>query len=63
MIFLQNGCSYSGLSVSPSNWDKARASLRKKWYIFYRFYSPDYPKGKLKVIKSGLNQSDNLPQP
>lgn len=27
-----------------------------KWYIRYRFYAPDCPKGKLKVIQSGINR-------
>lgn len=49
--------------VSPSNWETTKASLKKKWYIYYRFYDPEhqekYPKGKLRVIK-GMNEAKTL---
>lgn len=56
MILLQNRCAYSGLSVVPSNWEKPKAPIRRKWYIHYFFYSPDCLEGKLKIIKSGINR-------
>ncbi|HWI93231.1 MAG TPA: hypothetical protein VNT20_18260 [Flavisolibacter sp.] len=63
MIHLPNGCKCSELKVSPSNWQTPRASLRKKWYIYYRYYDPEYketyPKGKLRVIK-GMNDAPTL---
>lgn len=62
MILLNHGCGYSGLSVSPSNWNGKRISLKKKWYIHYRFYFPGCPEGKLKIIKSGINQIHDLAQ-
>lgn len=42
-------------NVSPKNWETAKASEKNDWYIFYRFYCPDFPKGKLVIIKSGIN--------
>lgn len=63
MIHLPNGCKCSELKVSPSNWQTPRASLRKKWYIYYRYYDPEYketyPKEKLRVIK-GMNDAPTL---
>lgn len=60
MIQLQNDCSYSGLNVFPQNWNSAGASLKEKWYIYYRFYSTDCKKGKLKIIKGGINALKTL---
>lgn len=52
-MFLANGCSCSQISVFPKTWERSNASIKKKWYIHYRFYDPTYPKktGYLKVIK------------
>ena len=60
MILLKNGCSYSGLKVVPGNWKTSTAPLTREWYIYYRFYSPDSQKGKLKIIKGGLNILEKL---
>lgn len=60
MILLKNGCSYSGLKVIPGNWKTSAAPFDREWYIYYRFYSPDSPKGKLKIIKGGLNILEKL---
>jgi len=60
MIQLPNGCSCSAFNVHPQNWKSPRASLKKDWYITYRFYDPLYrnhPKylyGKLVMLK-GMN--------
>lgn len=64
MIKLENGCSYSPLKVVPKNWKFANAPLNRTWYIYYRFKDPNHlaqwPKGKLKIIKSGLNEIRSL---
>lgn len=66
MILLPNGCKCSGkpgnpekgippsLSIFPKNWNTQKASLKKEWYIAYRFYDPRYPKPKPRLIK-GMN--------
>jgi integrase len=60
MIQLPNGCYCSEPKVNPSNWDNARVSCKKDWYIYYRFYdplfkeNPKYKKGKLVIVK-GMN--------
>jgi hypothetical protein len=63
MIPLPHGCKWSELKVYPGNWDSPRASMRKKWYIYYRFYDPrkthKFPKGKLRIVK-GMNEFDTL---
>jgi site-specific recombinase XerC len=57
MIQLPFKCSASELTVHPKNWNTARASMKKDWYIFYRFYDPayrdtsKYKHGKLVVLK------------
>lgn len=42
MIALPNGCSRSNIIVIPNNWKSNRASIKKDWLIFYRFYDPTY---------------------
>lgn len=63
MIQLPNGCKCSELKVNPANWETAKASLKKNWYIYYRFYDltlkEKYPKGKLRIIK-GMNEAKTL---
>jgi hypothetical protein len=58
MIQLPHGCRCSEPKVNPANWESPKASIRKNWYIQYRFYDPvqtiKYPKGKLRIIK-GMN--------
>ncbi|HEX8316482.1 MAG TPA: hypothetical protein VF609_15880 [Flavisolibacter sp.] len=55
MIHLSNGCKCSEPKVNPANWETGKASLKKNWFIYYRFYDPSvkdkYPKGKLRIIK------------
>jgi hypothetical protein len=64
MIQLENNCSYSPLKVIPKNWKSANAPINRKWYIYYRFKDPNHlsrwPKGILKIIKSGINEIKNL---
>jgi hypothetical protein len=60
MLYLQNGCYCSSLKVHPKNWEAANVSLKKDWYIYYRFCDPQfksnpiYRKGKLVILK-GMN--------
>lgn len=61
MIKLPFECYCSELKVHPKNWQLPRASLKKDWYVYYRFYdptfidNPKFKKGKLVIIK-GMNQ-------
>ena len=61
MIILPLSCTCSDLKVYPKNWISAKVSIKKDWYVYYRFYdpvfkeNPTYKKGKLVVIK-GMNQ-------
>ena len=58
-VSLPNGCSCSQPKVSPKTWDRVNASVKKEWYIHYRFYDPlfadKYPNGYSKQIK-GMNE-------
>lgn len=60
MIQLPNGNYCSSPSVHPKDWEKAKADFKKDWYIQYRFYTPTTPKGRLVIIKSGLNYFNTL---
>ncbi len=61
MIKLPFSCYCTELIVYPKNWLLQKASLKKGWYVYYRFYDPNFlntPKfkyGKLVVIKR-MNQ-------
>lgn len=63
MLYLANGCYSSDLKVFPGNWKYPKASLKKKWYIHYRFYDPnqktEFPKGK-QVMLQGMNRFKTL---
>ena len=67
MIKLKNGCYTSDIKVHPKNWQSTRASTKKDWYIFYRFYDPSFKKyvhfkkGKLILIR-GMNVYKTLPE-
>ena len=55
MIKLPNGCRCSDIAIHPKNWQTAKASLKEKWYISYRFY--DAAGGTKQVtIRSDLNE-------
>jgi integrase len=41
MISLPNNCRCSELSIFPKNWKEPRASVKKPWYITYRFYDAE----------------------
>ena len=63
MIPLPHGCKCSELKVTPCNWESPKASTRKSWMIYYRFYDPSktdrFPKGKLRIVK-GMNEFRTL---
>lgn len=67
MILLPFECYCSELKVHPKNWQSSKVSMKKDWYVYYRFYdpifkeNPRYKKGKLVVIK-GMNLLKTLPE-
>lgn len=61
MILLPNGCACSKLAVHPKNWKSSNVSLKKTWYISYRFYDPGRPCPKQVIIK-GMNKFNNAIQ-
>lgn len=40
MKHYDNGCYRSEITVTPSNWKTQKASIKKKWKIYYRYYDP-----------------------
>jgi len=40
MIILPLSCTCSDLKVYPKNWMSAKVSIKKDWYVYYRFYDP-----------------------
>ncbi len=44
MLQLPNGCYCSQPSIYPSNWNKASASIKDKWYVQYHFHDPRFKK-------------------
>jgi integrase len=78
MIHLPNGCYCSGIAgnakkgttdslpIYPQSWKSARASIKKDWYLQYRFYDPSIKvgkyagKGKLCIVKGGVNKYKTL---
>lgn len=64
MIYYSNGCHRSEIKVTPANWKTARASIAKKWKIYYRYYDPAYKGdptrwGKMFQIR-GMNDDKTL---
>ncbi len=66
MKTLHEDCWRSDYLVSPKDWDKKGASVKKDWYIVYYFHDPSFkddPKlkyGKLRMIKGGINKLKTL---
>lgn len=60
MIQLPSACYCSEFKVNPINWESTKASTEKDWYLYYRFYDPQFKKdsllkkGKLVIVK-GMN--------
>ena len=63
MKLVSNGCRYGKISVYPKTWERTNASIKKQWYINYRFFDPaykdKYPIGYQKRIK-GMNSYHTL---
>ena len=65
MIQLSFSCYCSELKVHPKNWSNPKPSIKKDWYIYYRFYdptfviNPKYKKGKLVFLK-GMNHYKSI---
>lgn len=66
---LPNNCRRSAFNIFPENWNTTRAPITRKgknllWRIEYRFYDDRYkrqfPKGKLKSIKTGVNRINTV---
>ncbi|MBC7947750.1 MAG: hypothetical protein H7Y42_07710 [Chitinophagaceae bacterium] len=58
MLSLPHGCTCSSPSVFPKNWKTQNASVKKDWYIQYRFYDPCGPSGQptsRQVFVKGMN--------
>lgn len=62
MILLPNGCKCSDIKVSPANWNKSTASVKRNWKIHYRFYDPQFDKPHQVIIKAGINKVRELSQ-
>lgn len=60
-LHLSHGCSCSQVKVYPHTWERPNATIKKDWYIWYRFYDPTFPnkQGHLKIIK-GMNEFKTL---
>lgn len=57
-MILPNGCKCGPLTVYPPNWQEPDASIKKPWYISYRFYDSS---GKVKqVALRGMNSAKTL---
>ncbi len=62
MLQLPNGCYCSNPTISPADWKRPNASLKRDWYIQYYFYDPSpafketFPNGKLVIVKKGINR-------
>lgn len=64
MLQITQSCFRSEFSVTPANWNTQRASVTKKWRIFYRYYDNQFRHnkdlwGKMFPIK-GMNHVKTL---
>lgn len=60
MLNLPNGNKCSQPSITPANWNTTKAKTDKIWIVSYRFYCPEFPKGKLIQLKAGINRFKDL---
>ena len=64
MIILPLSCTCSDLKVFPKNWMSAKVSIKKDWYVYYRFYdpvfkeNPTYKKGLKNLLRNFVNLCD-----
>lgn len=56
---LPNDCTATALKVSPSNWNRSDAPIKKDWIIHYTFTDPK--RGKKRVQIKGMNRIKDLP--
>lgn len=60
MIQLPNNCRYSGVKVTPANWEKLK-KIKGPWVIYYRFY--DLNTGQKTMIQErGMNLLTDIDQ-
>ena len=51
---------HSEIKVVPKNWQKKlKSNLKKNWYAYYRYYTPEYPNGYMVKFR-GMNRFNNL---
>lgn len=65
MIQTVNGCYFTPIKVHPKNWKQTSASVKKDWYLYYRFYDPTVVddngrKKPLLVMIKGMNKFKTL---
>lgn len=65
MIPTFNGCSRSNFTVSPANWKSSKASIKKPWRIYYRFYDPAFKEdpeiqGRKECVNRDMNAHKEL---
>ena len=53
MIILPLSCTCSDLKVFPKNWMSAKVSIKKDWYVYYRFYDPVFKENP--TYKKGMS--------
>lgn len=52
--------SHSEIKISPRTWEKnLKSNLKKEWYGYYRYYTPEYPNGYMVKFR-GMNRFNNL---
>jgi integrase len=60
MIKLANNCYCSDIAVSPKNWQNKNVSIKKAWFIHFRFYDPlfrkEWPNGMQRIYKNDINK-------
>jgi site-specific recombinase XerC len=57
MLSLRHGCYASTPKISPSNW-KQKSSIKKNWFVYYRFYDPSTKNNKGKIIPKQVVYKD-----
>lgn len=62
-VYLLNGCYRTVIGVTPKNWESQRASTKKNWVVWFRYFDPafrdKYPHGK-PVFTAGMNEFKTL---
>jgi hypothetical protein len=59
MIILPLSCTCSDLKVYLKNWISAKVSIKKDWYVYYRFYDPVFKENPIyKIMVDEISHSD-----